>query len=357
MALVLVPSWLLLVWRARHPGRGLRALWRPALVSCAPLLLFLPVYGWLVGWLGAGTGGDAGARLAGAGRTVVTALVSLAGPGEPMGEHVVSLANGALLVGPWSLMLGVLALSAGRTGGAAGTSRVHFAAALVFPATMLALVIGDSNLGYARNWDVLTPASVLIATSGCLLMPGHLTGAWLRRVATMLIASSLLHTLPWLAVNSSEPATLARFARLPLGPGRAASTLGLWHALHGRNDEAEAAWERGLREDPGNERLLLFLGRMATERRHYDRAESLYARARARRPDFPAALAGEALALVLEGRRDSALAVVRREASVGSGTAAAREVLAVFGAVDGRASPLTDSLLIAGLAKLASESR
>src|SRR4029077_4104698 len=102
------------------------------------------------------------------------------------------------------------------------------------------LVAGDSNLGYARNWDLLAPASLVLTVAGLgLLFPDARAAAAGRAALGVMLAVSLFHTAPWVAVNASLPRSIARFESLPLGLGRVESTLGYWSAREGDTKQAE----------------------------------------------------------------------------------------------------------------------
>src|SRR5262249_55479962 len=123
-----------------------------------------------------------------------------------------------------------------------------------------AALAGDSNLGYARNWDLMAAYACVLTVCGLGLLLARGPAAPLPRWALPALAAiSLYHTVPWIALNASESRSLARFATLPLGMGRVESTLGYWYAIRGEPLEAERHYARSLEENPANLRAHLGL--------------------------------------------------------------------------------------------------
>jgi Flp pilus assembly protein TadD len=74
-----------------------------------------------------------------------------------------------------------------------------------------------------------------------------------------IVAVSLYHTLPWIALNHSLDRSIARFETLPLGLGRVESTLGYWYTLRGDDVTAERWYVRSLDQNAVNIRAHLGL--------------------------------------------------------------------------------------------------
>jgi len=178
-------------------------------------------------------------------------------------------------------------------------------------------IAGDSNLGYARNWDLLAPAGLVFTVTGLVLLglghpPSAGTRPWPRdALLGLALAASLFHTAPWIAVNAVPARALARFETLPLGLGRTESTLGYWYALEGRRDLAAPWLLRAVEAAPGNSRAWYFLGRLHGEEGRWARAEEDYRRALELRPDRDEYRFGLADAQVQGGRPGAALPALR----------------------------------------------
>ncbi|MBI5711736.1 MAG: hypothetical protein HZC42_15745 [Candidatus Eisenbacteria bacterium] len=200
-------------------------------------------------------------------------------------RHWRDFLNEQLLIGPLGLFLFLPAALA--TARAWRDPRVAFALAAGAGYLAACWIAGDSNLGYARNWDLLAPSGLVFATGALLLLlraaPGGLPGGAL----VLALAVSLFHTVPWVAVNACERRALARFETLPLGLGRVESTLGYWQALNGRPVEAERWLRQAVEVAPGNVRAWGFLGKLEAERGRFAPAARAYAEAVRLRPDVP----------------------------------------------------------------------
>jgi len=281
-------------------------------------------------------------------------LGSTAGGGVLGREHLQRLSNGVLLLGPLSFVAGACALvSMGFGGEWRSDRRLAFHGLVITPALLLWIVLGDSNLGYARNWDVAAPLSVIIATSATIILLSTLPRWHPRWLGGSLIFVSLAVSIPWITVCANEPATLARFEKFPMSPGQRASTLGLWYALRGDARMAERTWRSGLSSEPENIRLLLLLGRLELQRSNHMAAVSYYRRAHTVRPDLAAPIAGELLAWAESGQPDSVrTALLRGAAEVprSGGYAAVRRVVNGTGGELGAAAR-------SRLAELAQETR
>lgn len=190
-----------------------------------------------------------------------------------------------LLIGPLGLFLlapaalAALRLRQWRDG------RSLFLAALAPGYVAASLIAGDSNLGVARNWDLLAPAGFVFT----LVALGFATrAAWsgegLRRWLFVLALASLFHTVPWIAVNASAERSLERTKTLPLGLGRSQVLVADWYAAHGREDEALEWYRRALDENPLQNHAHSQLGRIALHRGRYDIAAMAFRDALRSRP-------------------------------------------------------------------------
>jgi tetratricopeptide (TPR) repeat protein len=199
------------------------------------------------------------------------------------GVHFRDFVNEQALIGPLALFLFLpLAARAGwrREGGMAG---LYLAAAAV-PFAVVSFLAGDSNLGYARNWDLLAPAGI-VYTAGALFFAYRAAPS--RGFYALALALSLYHTVPWILLNASEPRSLARIAALPLGGGRPEALIATWHWNRGELDEA-AAWSRkALAANPESHVALRNLALIAMAKRDFAGAADAFARATAVRSDQP----------------------------------------------------------------------
>ncbi len=219
------------------------------------------------------------------------ARLVLSGSGDTAGyllsaRHLQDFLNEVALVGPLGMLLFVVLLGGMRWVGRPGIARVFVG---VLGLTWLAgvWVAGDSNLGYARNWDLLAPAGLVFAVAGVFLLLELAQRGEVRRLALgIAVAASLFHTAPWIALNASFERSFERFKTLPLGGGRTESTVGYWYATHGQLDAAEQWLIRALDANPGNSRAHYLLGRVCMMTGRYDEAVAAFSAARIQRPDL-----------------------------------------------------------------------
>lgn len=224
--------------------------------------------------------------------------------------HLREFINEQLLIGPLALPLFLLALAGARPRGGAP---VLFAVTAGLSYLGVSWLARDSNLGYARNWDLLAPGALVTLSAALLLWREH-RGARAAdgRALTLALIVSLAHTVPWIAVNADEARALKRFEQLPLGLGRTESTLGHWYAVRGRPAEAERWWVRSLDVYPANVRAHVFLGELYLGEGRADLAVEAFAAAVRLRPDKAEYRLDLVSALAQSGRPGDARTEVER---------------------------------------------
>jgi tetratricopeptide (TPR) repeat protein len=222
-----------------------------------------------------------------------TALLALASNQETIPSylfssmHVRDFVNAQLLIGPLALALFVPATLWTLT-----RRRM-----LSMPATFLivaggtylgvCIIAGDSNLGYARNWDLIAPAGLVFTAAGLGLFLMQVKRVrFVQPAMAVALAVSLFHTVPWIGVNASPDRAFDRFFTLPLGLGRVESTVGYWFAIQERFDLAEQWLIRSVDENSDNVRAHALLGDIYRHREQYDRACVAYGEATRIRPDI-----------------------------------------------------------------------
>ncbi len=190
-----------------------------------------------------------------------------------------------LLIGPLGIfLLGVSGVAALRLR-LWRDGRSLFLAALAPGYLAASLIAGDSNLGVARNWDLLAPAGFVFTLVALgLATRAAWTGEGLRRWLFVLALASLFHTVPWIALNASAERTIERYKVLPLGRGRAQVMVADWYWSKGREDEALEWYRRALDENPLQNHAHSQLGRIALHRGRYDIAERAFREALRSRP-------------------------------------------------------------------------
>lgn len=228
-------------------------------------------------------------------------------------RHARDFINEQFLIGPLGLFLFLPA------GGFALAFAKRRDAATVFLLTLgLAYaaasgLAGDSNLGYARNWDLLAPAGICFVIAAVYFVSHHVTeSVWLRRLLVFGLVISAVHTLPWIWINHNEQASFARLKALPLGLGRTEVVVANWYLRNGRREEATQWFRRAIAVNPNQGPAYAFLGMLFTEDERFEDARVAYARAVALRPDKPEYHHNYAMTLLELGRDDEALAELER---------------------------------------------
>ena len=154
-------------------------------------------------------------------------------------RHLANVWSVLWLVGPLSvpLLAALLVVLPGArfARGPRGVFLLTGAAAYLAPA----LLTGEGNLGAARNWDLYAAPAVVWAMAGLLLAAETIDPRQARRLLLALLALSLFHTAPWIALNASFPRTVERVLALPLPPGRGEMMLGTHYLNAGELAQAE----------------------------------------------------------------------------------------------------------------------
>ncbi|MEE9269771.1 MAG: tetratricopeptide repeat protein [Candidatus Krumholzibacteria bacterium] len=204
-------------------------------------------------------------------------------------RHLRDFFNEQFLIGPLGIFLFVPAAVTAlvkRTGRHAANVYLMVAGAAYLAVSWLA---GDSNLGYARNWDLLAPGAPICTAAGLglfLSLGNGLPGA--RRAMPVLACAalvSLYHTAPWVATNASSERSFERLKTLPLGLGRTEVLVGKWYSWQGALDDAQLWFEKAVHVNPRNNNAYYLLGLVHWDRGEMPAAAAAFARAVRLRPD------------------------------------------------------------------------
>ena len=218
----------------------------------------------------------------------VTGLVATRGDGGYMfsSVHFRDFFNEQLLIGPLGLWLFLPAVVTVAMAKARRHATMIFLAVAALTYLVASWWAGDSNLGYARNWDLLAPAGLVLTTVALgiflFLGVGH------RSVAPALLLAlfvSVFHTLPWIATNANSERSLARLKTLPLGYGRTEVLLAGWYRRAGDADMEREWLQKAVRQYPYNNNAQYFMGLYHLRRAKYDSAVDAFFNAATLRPD------------------------------------------------------------------------
>jgi tetratricopeptide (TPR) repeat protein len=122
-------------------------------------------------------------------------------------------------------------------------------------------LVVDSNLGYARDWDLFSQAGLVftIAALALLLLLG-LRRTVLVAALVCALATSIYHTVPWIGVNANEARSLARLQTLPLGLGRTEVVVSNYYRQRGDFENQRLWLKRALQANPNNVNAVYLLG-------------------------------------------------------------------------------------------------
>jgi len=221
--------------------------------------------------------------------------------------HLRDFVNEQLLIGPLAMWLSLPAIVV------AARARAHRSAAGAYLLLLAVSYLGvswaarDSNLGYARNWDLLAPGGMVFCAAALGLFlhaePAR-PRAW---ILVWGLALSLYHTLPWIVLNTSETRSVARVMTLPLGLGRTELVVGNWYLRQGQRTQARAWLERSLAIYPDNVSACNLLGNVYVQDGEPERAAVLFANAVRLRPTSPEYRRKLVQVLLAVGRQADAL--------------------------------------------------
>jgi tetratricopeptide (TPR) repeat protein len=119
----------------------------------------------------------------------------------------------------------------------------------------------DSNIGYARDWDLLSQSGLVFTVSALVLL--LMRGAPRAVLITALVcalATSVYHTVPWIGVNANEARSLARLQTLPLGLGRTEVVVSNYYRQRGDFENQRLWLKRALQANPNNVNAVYLLG-------------------------------------------------------------------------------------------------
>ncbi|HXV12935.1 MAG TPA: tetratricopeptide repeat protein [Candidatus Krumholzibacteria bacterium] len=202
-------------------------------------------------------------------------------------QHYRDFFNEQLLIGPLGMFLFLPAAAAAVR---AKDARRHPAAWFVLVAGLGFLVacwlIGDSNLGYARDWDLLSHSGLVFTTASLvLLLLPRVRHTVVVSALVCAAATSLYHTTPWIAVNADEPRSVARLQTLPLGLGRTEVVVSTYYRQRGDTENQRVWLQRALVTNPNNVNAIYLLGALDLKSGRYEDAVVSLEQAVRMRPD------------------------------------------------------------------------
>ncbi len=203
-----------------------------------------------------------------------TAFVHENNPGYMFSAmHVRDFFNEQLLIGPLGMFLFVAAaaIAPGVRGNRRGTALFFLLAGFGF--LVACWLIGDSNLGYARDWDLLSHSGIVFTTGAlALFFMQRMRRDTVAVAMACAVAVSAYHTIPWIATNTSEARSLARLKTLPLDKGRTEVVVSTWYRQRGDAENQRYWLQQALVKNPNNINAMYLLGALDFNSGHYQEA-------------------------------------------------------------------------------------
>jgi tetratricopeptide (TPR) repeat protein len=196
-------------------------------------------------------------------------------------RHLADFLNQQFLIGPFALYAFIPAAWITLRSPERRSRPAVFLLTAGFSYLAVSILANDSNLGYARNWDLLAPAGIAFSSAALYFLFRQVQSSPFRlsRLLGFACIAAALHTLPWLWVNHHEQLAFDRFRTLPLGMGRTELVAANWH-LRNQRPEKGAEWlRRSLEKNPDNGPAFALLGMILTEQGKYQQASQAYSRA------------------------------------------------------------------------------
>ncbi|HET9328430.1 MAG TPA: hypothetical protein VFQ05_16810, partial [Candidatus Eisenbacteria bacterium] len=272
---ILVPSWIVLLVSARRAARPLAAM-VDRVASAAILVLAFVMIVVLAPQSHGGLDYMVNLVLKGAqGSTSLSDLFSV--------RHLMDVLNVHLLMGPFAALLMVPLLAVIAPRGIDRGGAFLFAAAL--PALWTSWSFADPLQGFPRDWDIFASFGPLYTATGIYIVSTVIAGTRLSRLFALAVVVSLFHTVPWIALNTSETLALERYKTFKLTRGRAEAVVGQWYLAHADTTQAREWLGKAIQANPGNNMARYHLGIIARQEARYAEAVDHFGIAYKVRPD------------------------------------------------------------------------
>ncbi len=220
------------------------------------------------------------AKFEGVGFSGLLPLVSSPGSSFTLfsGEHIAEFANGLFLVSPAGITLFAFFAICALRFRLLKDSLVNFL--LISSLSGLALVFLYNFHWGSADWDLMSFPGLFFTLSG-ILMFVKWGSRWpkFKYYASILIAVSLFHLIPWILVNAGAPRSIDRYLMIATNDKHLLGTEGggMWRVARilesaGFAEAAEQVLKQGIQRDPEELGCYTYLGRMLYYQQRYDEA-------------------------------------------------------------------------------------
>jgi tetratricopeptide (TPR) repeat protein len=188
-------------------------------------------------------------------------------------EHLRDFVDIHFLIGPCGAFLAVPAAAHRLSRGNPRDARLWFLLLCAVPPLVASWLFGDPLQGFPRDWDLFAPFALLYAAAAvyCILSE-PLASSRAPLLLAAIVAVSLFHTAPWIALNTSPARSLERYKTLPISRGRGQFTVGCWYLSHGQQKEAIEWFWRSVAAYGGNNAAHYCLGLHAMDEGRFEEA-------------------------------------------------------------------------------------
>jgi len=188
-------------------------------------------------------------------------------------EHMRDFVDIHFLIGPCGAFLAVPAAARRLSHGDRRDARLWFLLLSALPPLVASWLFGDPLQGFPRDWDLFAPFALLYAAAAVYCMISEpLATSRTPLLLAAIVAVSLFHTAPWIALNTSPERSLERYKALPISRGRGQFTVGCWYLSHGQEKQAREWFWRSVAAYGGNNAAHYYLGLYAMDDGRYEEA-------------------------------------------------------------------------------------
>ncbi len=200
--------------------------------------------------------------------------------------HYRDFTNEQILIGPLGMFLFLPAAAAALlTPGARRQPVTWFFLVAGMGFLAACWLIGDSNLGYARDWDLLSHSAIVFTTASLAFLLPRTRHAIVVAALVCAAVASMYHTAPWIGVNADAERSLARLQTLPLGLGRTEVVVSTYYRHRGDAANERMWLQRAIQRNPVNVNAIYLLGDLELDSGRYQEAVPMLEEAVRMRPD------------------------------------------------------------------------
>jgi Flp pilus assembly protein TadD len=201
--------------------------------------------------------------------------------------HLRDFFNEQMLIGPWGLLPLIPAVVIAVRHRQILEPLPIFLGTAALTWLAVTLTIGDTNLGYPRDWDVMAPGALFYLVAALVLLGGTEVSARLsHRFLAAAVIISLFQFIPWVAVNASESRALERVKLLPMTGGRTEVMVANWYSRKGNAAATEEWYRKAMAAYEGSHVARSGLAHLYMTQKRYPEALQLYEQAASLRPDL-----------------------------------------------------------------------